>query len=1035
MRVKILILYTFFLLPLLSYSQFFKEIDNINADSLRSVLPQLTGAEKIDAMNKIALDMSKSDPDSSIDLVNKARILAETMDYQKGIADAFFINGRNFLYKDSLKIAFSNFLTALRIYENLPPCVEMGMTLDCLSFTNMHVGRFDKAIAYAKQELKVFKQLSNRRNEIFAIINTGLFYSQIEKYDSAFFYQYMALDLLSQYPDATHLIAANSNILAFSIKQLNQDPAYRELVSQNIKHGLRAIEIFESIQSPKPDHLHLGLGAYIILADAYSRISSSKDSLKMALEYMESASRLADSQNHYSGKIRIYYLKGEEMYRAGDYSGSIHTFKKGLQEAEESYNQQSILYNDPITLRINIYNYKLFKKWTCYYLYHIYNELGDYHKALQYYILQEKATSELFREDNKTMLAMLEAESEDEKTANRISLLAKENEVKDLRLNRSEIFVYGLGGLLVILLLLGVLFIRQRRIRTTLKEQKLTHDLELNKLESDKLKELDKMKSRFFANISHEFRTPLTLILGPLEELRSFIKDEEPEKNLDMIQRNARRLQNLINQLLSLSKLESGKMKLKVKEEDIVALSKGYTQSFESLAKQRNIKLEFKSKEESLQAHIDKDKYEKILFNLISNAFMHTGEGGKIEICIDLPSLDPPLPVWGKGEAEGVQIFVCDTGSGIPPEKLSRIFERFYQADDDSNNYQEGTGIGLALTKELVELHHGRIIVESEVEKGTTFRVYIPLGREHFSDEEIDSGEQIEDVGSIQLTIDSSQNMILESDVTIEGASSQQPAASNDLPHLLIVEDNKDMRHYIRSNISSDFQLTEAGDGKQGFAKAIDKIPDLIISDVMMPVMDGIELCGKLKSDERTSHIPVILLTAKAAIEDRLEGLETGADDFLTKPFDQQELYIRINNLISQRKKLRERFTQNARQLGLSQVLNLPECGLTSMDQNFLNRAVDIVNNHMDDEGFTIEVLREELAMSKTQLHRKLKSLLNQSASLFIRSIKLRKAAELLKEKAGNVTEIAFQVGFNNPAYFSKCFKEEFGMLPSEFDS
>ena len=556
-----------------------------------------------------------------------------------------------------------------------------------------------------------------------------------------------------------------------------------------------------------------------------------------------------------------------------------------------------------------------------------------------------------------------------------------------------------------------------------LKEQKLEHDLTLKKMESDKLKELDKMKSRFFANISHEFRTPLTLILGPLEKFRSKNKDQESQTDLNLMQRNALRLQNLINQLLSLSKLESGKMKLKVKKEDIVSLSKGYTQSFESLAKQKNIKLEFKSDQENILVYLDQDKYEKILFNLISNAFKYTGSGGTITVQVGRSSIQ-----------NSIQVSVSDTGSGVDSKKLPNIFDRFYQADDNNTKYQEGTGIGLALAKELVELHHGTITVESEPDKGTTFTLTLPIGKDHFNPEDfisVDEQEEKEGDSIIMVEQEGYPDIISETQGSDEDDDIliQEDAK----PLLLIVEDNQDMRYYIRSNISGDFRLTEAEDGEHGYAKAIEKVPDLIISDVMMPKMDGIELCRKLKTDERTSHIPVILLTARASMEDRLEGLETGADDFLTKPFDQQELIVRVRNLILQRKKLQEKFKQNAKQLGLAQVLNLPESGFNSTDQKFLNKAFEIVNKHMEDEEFTAETFRNEIAMSKTQLHRKLSSLLGQSASVFIRSIKLKKAAELLKSKAGNVTEIALQLGFSNPSYFSKCFKDEFGVNPSDY--
>jgi len=343
----------------------------------------------------------------------------------------------------------------------------------------------------------------------------------------------------------------------------------------------------------------------------------------------------------------------------------------------------------------------------------------------------------------------------------------------------------------------------------------------------------------------------------------------------------------------------------------------------------------------------------------------------------------------------------------------------------------------------LVELHHGTIKVESELEKGTTFTLTLPIGKDHFKPEDfisVDEPEGKEGDPFVAVEKASFADIIIEPESnnpdSYREKIEEEVINEDDIkPLLLVVEDNEDMRYYIRSNISGEFRLTEAEDGEQGYEKAIEKIPDLIISDVMMPKMDGMELCQKLKTDERTSHIPVILLTAKASMEDRLEGLETGADDFITKPFDQHELLVRINNLILQRKKLQEKFMQNAKQLGLSQVLNLPESGFNSTDQDFLTKAVEIFNSHLDDEEFTVEIFRKEVAMGRTQLHKKLKSLLGQSPSVFIRTLRLNRAAELLKANKGNISEIAFEVGFNNLSYFSKCFQEQFGVLPSEFSN
>jgi len=575
--------------------------------------------------------------------------------------------------------------------------------------------------------------------------------------------------------------------------------------------------------------------------------------------------------------------------------------------------------------------------------------------------------------------------------------------------------------LLYVIFILTILYFV---IRYYFKRQQLLHKLALEQVQTEKLEELDRTKSRFFANISHEFRTPLTLILGPMEKLRTQISDGA-RKDLDMMQRNAKRLQKLINQLLSLSKLESGKMKLHAGEVNIVLLVKRYSQSFESLAKQKKIEYQFKSSEENFQLFVDKDKIEKILYNLLSNAFKFTGEGGKI--VVDIAPFNPPSkgdisesllsPLEG---GRGVNISISNTGKGIPPEKLPHIFDRFYQVDDNYSRDQEGTGIGLALAKELVELHHGKISVESKLKEGTTFTVLLPVGKEHLK-----PVEMVQVIESVNSEDPPDQMAEMQNQETINDDDTEK---DNTKPLILIVEDNDDLRSYVRSYLTDDYLITEAIDGEMGLNKAIDKIPDLIVSDVMMPKMDGYGLCEKVKSDERTSHIPVILLTAKAAREDKLEGLETGADDFLTKPFDSDELLVRIRNLIQQRRKWKEIILKN-----IGSVNQLSTSGITSMDQKFLKKAVEVVEKHISDSEFSVELFGQEMAMSRVQLHRKLTALVEQSSSEFIRTIRLNKAAIFLKKKSGNIAEIAYGVGFSNPSYFSDCFRKQFGKLPSEY--
>ncbi|MBC8319830.1 MAG: response regulator [Bacteroidetes bacterium] len=566
--------------------------------------------------------------------------------------------------------------------------------------------------------------------------------------------------------------------------------------------------------------------------------------------------------------------------------------------------------------------------------------------------------------------------------------------------------------LLYVLFVLG-LFYAWRQY--DLKRHRLKKQLEVEYLEKEKLSELASMKSRFFANVSHEFRTPLTLILGPLRNLKKEVVSDKGKKDLSIIQRNSIRLQQLINQLLNLSKLESGKMKLQVQKLDVIQLVNRYTQNFESLATQKKIILKYLHDEDAIFVWIDTDKIEKILYNLLSNAFKFTPKGGSITIRISMAAKD-------NINKKEVHISISDTGMGIRKDQLPHVFDRFYQASASHKSDLEGSGIGLALAKELVELHHGKISVSSQEGIGSVFNIFLPMGDEHLEDgdklmlpKQIDNQEVIEEI-------------IAESH---EPDSDNHKEILQSKPILLIVEDNSDLRLYIRGHLEEDYNIVEAFNGKLGFSQAIEIIPDLILSDVMMPEMDGYELCSIIKTDERTSHIPLILLTARVAQESKIEGLETGADDFLTKPFDPEELRIRIRNLINQRKSLKEKYIRDVR---LKEIHEGSENEVhISIDQKFLLRARETVKKYLSDDSFDIAVFSSEMNLSRTQLHRKLRALIDQSATEFIRTVRLNEASVLLRHKTGNISEIALEVGFSNPGYFAECFKKQFGILPSQY--
>ena len=561
------------------------------------------------------------------------------------------------------------------------------------------------------------------------------------------------------------------------------------------------------------------------------------------------------------------------------------------------------------------------------------------------------------------------------------------------------------------------------------KRIRMSHEYEMSKFEAEKLHEVDEIKSRFFTNISHEFRTPLTLILGPVKQIIDSLRDEKThldsrkvKDELKIVHRNANRLLGLVNQLLDISKLESGNMKLQAAPQNIIPLLKALVLSFTSYAERKRITLKFNSIEDEIIAYIDNDKIEKIIINLLSNAFKFTPEGGRIEVTVHskLSSFHPLV----KGELKGdsVEISICDTGVGIPKEKISKIFDRFYQVDGNLTGEQEGTGIGLSLTKELVELHRGRIEVESEEGKGTTIKIIIPLGKEHLKPEEIIKVEQEEKYEKEIFIPEAAEESSGEKEQLIDIEHFEKES----LPLLLIVEDNYDVRYYIKSNLNKGYMILEAVDGEDGWNKSIEQIPDLIISDVMMPKMDGFKLCDKLKTDERTSHIPVILLTAKAALQDKIEGFETGADDYIMKPFEPDELRARIKNLIEQRKRIHEHFKMHG-------LFELEEKNITPVDQKFLQKAFDTITHNISETSFTVESFAENLAVSRYVLYKKIISLTGESPVELIRRIRLKKAAELIQKKFGNLSEIALEVGFNNPAYFSDCFKKQFGVSPSQY--
>jgi signal transduction histidine kinase/CheY-like chemotaxis protein/ligand-binding sensor domain-containing protein len=525
---------------------------------------------------------------------------------------------------------------------------------------------------------------------------------------------------------------------------------------------------------------------------------------------------------------------------------------------------------------------------------------------------------------------------------------------------------------------IGVLLISRREI---IKRERLRNEIQLKRVEADKYHELDTLKSRFFANISHEFRTPLTLLLGPIEKRLTKTTDASDKKELSIMRNNASRLLTLVNQLLDLSRLESGSLKLQCRQLNLNKLIERVSSQFASMADSRNITFQIDAPE-AVDLFADGEKMEKIITNLLSNAFKFTSTNGTIHLVITKRMADKQFP---SGSAE---IIVKDTGIGIKENDLPKIFDRFYQVDNTTTRQYEGSGIGLALVKELVELHHGSIVVESIVGEGTCFTIHLPLGKDHLTSDELASTPAEELSPDQAVVIADALEDVDEMD------------AGSSMLKLLIVEDNADLRYYLRSCLSDKYNIVESPDGLDGYQKALEQIPDLVVTDLMMPGMDGIELCKRLKANEKTSHIPIILLTAKADHSTKLEGLKKGADDYITKPFSPDELVTRVENLITIRRNLQQKYSTQLR-------LMPSEIDVVSMEDRFVKKVMTVVEQYMDNTSFGVDALASEMAMSNTQLYRKLKSLTGYTPNELIRNTRLERAASLLKQRAGNVADIA----------------------------
>lgn len=610
----------------------------------------------------------------------------------------------------------------------------------------------------------------------------------------------------------------------------------------------------------------------------------------------------------------------------------------------------------------------------------VYFSLGDYQKA---FIASEKARDHLMAiqtEFNKRNVSELEKKYQTEKKEQEISLLKYQKEtVEQQKANQRNLLLGGIAIVSIIGLFLFYLYRNRQKTNT-------------------KLKELDALKSSFFANISHEFRTPLTLISSPIDDLlmEDSLSDDMKQQFI-IAKQNSNRLLELVNQLLDLSRIDEGHMKLRLQEGQVLQYISALIESFSYHTKQKKISFIVNVINNEEDVWFDKDCVEKIVVNLLSNALKYTPENGVI-VC--------------EAYIENNQLFfkIKNSGRGLTAYELSNVFERFYQ----TNEQNQGSGIGLALVKELVELHKGEIEAHSVPNKETSIHIKLSVDKSNFKNDGFLINPKISTEKEQFLDI----NTAIEDDVKL--------LKNSELPILLIVEDNDDLRQLLKQTFENSYNVISAPNGSLGVQMALEHIPDLIISDVMMPEKDGITLTKELKRDERSAHIPIILLTAKAAVENEIQGIGIGADDYITKPFNKKLLVLKVEKLIESRRKLQLRYSQEL-------VLTTKDITVINLDEEFLKKMQTILDENLVDPSFNVTKFSEAISMSRMQLHRKLKALTGFTASEIIRSQRLKLATKLLKESDINISQVGYSVGFNDHSYFTKCFKDVYKCTPMEY--
>lgn len=928
-----------------------------------------------------------SKPDSALFYIHQLKKFSTEKGYRRNLTDADYLFAHYFRRIQNSDSAIFYFKKQIATSKKINYFRGMAQGYNGLCRTYYLIGEIDNSIRAGNRAIEYTRKFNDKGNFILADTQNALAiaFSRQNKMKEAIERLLFVDSLHKAEPLREDIIAAAYQSLGNVYLELKEYDAAEE-------YYLKANRQFEKMAGGGTFYFNttnVFLGQVYFHKGQVEKADSLLSKTLLFYEQIKEERTVAEISN-YLGLIHLkkgnldsaqrYFQNALNFQRKNDYSleagqsamqlGKLN-IEKGKPNLAIEYLEQALTFNRDIknsTLNQNVYSL----------LAVAYAKQGNYKAAFTNSQLARKINDSIQQSQSAEKIKEIEGIYQTESRDKEIALLTAENELAEQQRKNQQYLLWGI--LAIIAIVAGFVFFQFRNRQKTTK----------------KLQELDKAKSTFFANISHEFRTPLTLIKGPLEDqLRSEKLEPSARKNLKSALRNSQRLKDLVDQLLALAKLESGSLKLNIQPGNLPKFICAQAEVFSFSCEERNIDLKMEVTLDETEDWFDQDIVEKILYNLIGNAIKYTPENGTIA-------------VTGKRQADQFLIAVANSGNHIPLELQQKIFNRFYQTDTKN----PGTGIGLALTKDLTEIHKGKITVVSQKEGLTEFTVLIPRTKGSFQKDilfipEIDAPAP-----------ENNQTALVDKEII----------PPEEAPVILVIDDSKDIRDYVSSIFEGAYIIKTAANGKEGFSIAVETIPDLVVSDIMMPKEDGFTFTKHLKEHPLTSHIPVILLTAKTQITSKLEGLGIGADAYVTKPFNSQLLKATVENLLENRRKLQERFSQEA-------MLIAKEIAVSSEDEKFLERLQKVLDTHLTQPDFSAEMFSAEMGVSRMQLYRKLKALTSQTPSEFIRSQRLKLAVSLLRSNKISISEIGYTVGFNDPSYFTKCFKQEFGCSPSSFIS